>query len=57
MGIRLGFWVKTGCGQFWVFDGGSRWVGEPIWVLGVAVVGCGRWGSQSGFSGLQQRGY
>ncbi len=39
------------------FGGGSRWVGDPIWVLGVLAVGRGGWGTRSGFWGLRQRGY
>ena len=41
-GPDLGF---GGCG------GGSQWVGDPIWVLGVSAVGHGGWGTQSGFGG------
>uniref|UniRef100_A0A2N9I6F0 Uncharacterized protein n=1 Tax=Fagus sylvatica TaxID=28930 RepID=A0A2N9I6F0_FAGSY len=50
------------------FGGGSQWVGDliwvlgvsavgdPIWVLGVSAVGGGGWGTRSGFWGLRRRG-
>ena len=44
-------WVAVGEGSDLGFGGGSRWVGDPIWVLGVSAVGEGPNLGFGGFGG------